>query len=218
VGVVLAATAVVLMITDKKARKLILKLLLYTGVFLLAGILAPRLNQGNQPTATPPPGAAALTNAPAQVTPYVAPEIPWQMAFLVTLLLALVVLGLVYYSWRRRSSAASHSSSLAELGQIAQSALDDLDSGRDWSDSIIQCYRRMNEAVGDRRGLHRNEGMTAAEFAGYLQGAGLPAGSVQRLTRLFEAARYGGRKATPEEVDDAANCLRTIVAACGEAA
>lgn len=215
IAALLTVAIAVLLILDKKARKLILRLLFYAALFLLASILVPRVAPPSPTTATPPPGAGAPADLQATAMPYVPPEIPWQAAFLVALLLVVIVLGVAYFFWRRRASSRSGAVSLSELGEIAQSALNEMTAGRDWSDAIIQCYLRMSEAVESKRGLYRKRGMTAAEFAVHLEGAGLPSAAVQRLTHLFEAARYGEMRATREEVDEAAGCLRTIVSACG---
>ena len=59
--------------------------------------------------------------------------------------------------------------------------------------------------------------MTAAEFARHLEAAGLPSESVQRLTHLFESARYGANRSSRSDADDAVACLSAIVAACGPA-
>lgn len=217
-GVFLAAAALVLAIIDKKARKLFLKLFLYAALFLLASLVVPKVDDAPRASATPAPAAGAFPDLSTTAVPYVPPQVPWATAFLVSMLLVLVILGVAYYFWRRRSASAVGGASLTELGNIAQSALDDLAAGRHWSDAIIQCYLRMNEAVESKRGLYRKQGMTAGEFAAHLEDAGLPSGAVARLTQLFEAARYGDKRATQAEVEEAAGCLRAIVSACGEAA
>jgi hypothetical protein len=96
--------------------------------------------------------------------------------------------------------------------------LNDLNTGRDSSDVIINCYLRMSDVVADKRKLQREIAMTPQEFALRLERAGLPGDAVGRLTRLFEIVRYGDRKSAPKDVNEAVSCLNTILHYCGEAA
>ena len=73
----------------------------------------------------------------------------------------------------------------------------------------------MSIVVGEKRELRRSKDLTAGEFAIRLEGAGLPGEAVRRLTGLFEAARYGTRGASREEIAEALACLTTILTACG---
>jgi hypothetical protein len=74
----------------------------------------------------------------------------------------------------------------------------------------------MSDVVSNKRHLHRAIAMTPHEFALRLEQAGLPGDAVSRLTRLFEAVRYGDRKSSPKDVNEAVNCLTTILHYCGE--
>jgi hypothetical protein len=131
-------------------------------------------------------------------------------------LLTLLILAWFGYRWWRRFNARSFSN-LDALAEIARSSLDDLASGREVSDVIIQSYVRMSEVVKERRGLHRDESMTPREFETRLESAGLPAHAVKRLTRLFESVRYGARSSSPSDINEAMACLNSIVQACGAA-
>jgi len=106
-------------------------------------------------------------------------------------------------------------SQLKDLTRAARTALQDISAGRDWDDTVIQCYARMSEALDQKRGLHRQQAMTPQEFAIRLEQAGLPSDPVRRLTRLFEKARYGGRKSSREDVNEAVTCLTAILHAVG---
>ena len=86
----------------------------------------------------------------------------------------------------------------------------------DSTDVIMNCYFRMSRAVSERRQLTRSESMTPAEFALQLERAGLPGDAVQRLTRLFEGVRYGGRRSGPKDVNEAVSALTSILHYCGE--
>jgi hypothetical protein len=75
----------------------------------------------------------------------------------------------------------------------------------------------MTRVVDARRGLFREYAMTPAEFALRLENAGLPREPVSRLTRLFEAVRYGARTSSQSDIDEAVACLTSILKYCGEA-
>jgi len=211
---VIFAVMLIIALFDKKARKRVLKFLFYCLLFILLTTFTHPLQKTAAPTATPPalPGGVADSAAgPAYVPPQISPL----AAFLVALALGLAGMGVAYFLWLRRPVPAGASGvSLAKLKHIAQSTLDDLAAGRGWEDTVIRCYERMLEAVGSQRGLYRRNGMTPAEFAGHLERAGLPADAVQRLTHLFESARYGAKRSSRADVDEAVGCLSTIVAAC----
>lgn len=129
-------------------------------------------------------------------------------------LLTVLLLWAVYRGWKKYLE--TNRSPLHEIADIARSSLRDLSSGRDSGDVIINCYLRMSNTVADKRQLRRDEAMTPREFALHLEKAGLPGDAVQRLTRLFEAVRYGDRKSGPQEVNEAVGCLNTILYYCGE--
>ena len=157
----------------------------------------------------------------APIEPFTPPEIPAWVTYLISIVVILALLFLTQKLlrwWRRFSRPRRHSDSLDELGAIARSSLDDLEAGRDWDDVIVGCYSRMSETVSRKRGLFRTQAMTPAEFARRLERAGLPGDPVRRLTRLFEAVRYGGRSSSQNEINEAVSCLTTILHYCGEAA
>jgi hypothetical protein len=164
------------------------------------------------------PDGGALDNGtvlpmPTFAPPDVSPTISYVISFAFALLL-LAVLSLLYRGWRRY--AALNREPLEEIARIARSSLNDLSSGRNSSDVIINCYLRMSDVVSDKRHLYRAAAMTPHEFALRLEQAGLPGDAVTRLTRLFEGVRYGDRKSGPKDVNEAVSCLKTILTYCGE--
>jgi hypothetical protein len=165
-------------------------------------------------TGIPSPGM----NSNALFPPFHPPQIaPWLM-FLISLgvILGLLVLGLIFYRWWRKSHARRYSA-LDEFAEIARSSLNDLVTGHEMGDVIIQSYTRMSKVVDVKRGIRRPEAATPREFALRLEKAGLPADAVHRLTRLFESARYGARKSNQSDINEAVACLNSILQACGGA-
>jgi hypothetical protein len=155
------------------------------------------------------------------IEPFSPPDIsPW-MTYLISIAVILALLLLTWSLsrwWKRVSRPGPVKDPLDDLAAIARSSLDDLKSGQDWDDVIIGCYARMSEAVSRKRGLFRPQAMTPEEFARRLEKAGLPGDAVRRLTRLFESVRYGGRKSSQNEINEAVSCLTAILHYCGEAA
>lgn len=178
-----------------------------------ANLLASLSGQGA--AFTQPAAAGDALPAPVFQPPPPSSTASYLISFVVALLFVLA-LWFAYRTWKKYAQA--NQSSLKEIAKIARSSLSDISSGRDSSDVIINCYLRMGDVVADRRQLRREAAMTPQEFALRLERAGLPGDAVQRLTRLFEAVRYGDRKSGPREVNEAVGCLNTILYYCGETA
>jgi hypothetical protein len=191
------------------------------GILILFIALRYRLlqlpNLDSEPvnnTGQSPPGL----NSNPFFPPFQPPKIaPWLM-FLISLgvFLGLLILSWIFYRWWMKSHARRYSS-LDDIAEIARSSLNDLDTGHEMGDVIIQSYARMSMVVNVKRGIQRPEAATPREFAVRLEKAGLPADAVNRLTRLFESARYGTRKSNPSDINEAVACLNSILQACGAA-
>jgi hypothetical protein len=156
------------------------------------------LDQGTEVIGTPPP--------------YTPLAVPSWLIYVASLLTVLFFAGIGFWLYRVLRPPKSQ---LKDLTRAARTALQDISAGRDWDDTVIQCYARMSEALDQKRGLHRQQAMTPQEFAIRLEQAGLPSDPVRRLTRLFEKARYGGRKSSREDVNEAVTCLTAILHAVG---
>ncbi len=204
-------------------RKRIFRQMLSFSLGLLILLIALRYRIIQLPTLSSDPAKQA-GQVPPGPNSNLAPPIfhppqitPW-MAYLisVSILLGLLILGWLVYRWLMRSRTHRYAPHHA-IADIAQSSLDDLASGRDWGDVIIQSYARMSEVVSAKRGLQRPGAATPREFAKRLEVAGLPAEAVNRLTRLFESVRYGARKSNQTDINEAVACLDSILRACGVA-
>lgn len=166
-------------------------------------------------------GGGLVPNATGEVPPeFVAPQGSSALVYLASFLVALFLLWAgwrMYVFWRENFLPRS-SQPLQKIARIARASLNDLSSGRDSTDAIMNCYYRMSDVVAENRKLERGSAMTPAEFAIQLERAGLPGDAVRRLTRLFEDVRYGGRRTGAGEANEAIACLATILHYCGEAA
>jgi hypothetical protein len=165
--------------------------------------------------------AAAASEDLPPIAPFSPPEIPPWVTYLISIGVVLALLLLAWSLsrwWRRFTRPRPVKDSLDDLAAIAQSSLDELEAGGDWDDVIVSCYARMSDVVSRKRGLFRTKATTPAEFARRLEQSGLPGEAVRRLTRLFEAVRYGGRASGQNEINEAVSCLTAILQYCGEAA
>jgi hypothetical protein len=147
------------------------------------------------------------------------PQVPNWLSYAVAL--GFVLLGALFLWWLNRlwgriKVLISTPEPLDELAEIARQSIGELQSGGNFENSILECYARMSSVVDKRKGLHRENAMTPAEFAARLTRAGLPREPVEKLTRLFEAARYGRQPAGQTEIDQAVTSLSSILRYCGE--
>jgi hypothetical protein len=187
----------------------------FWGIYFLFRNYGDRLF-GLNPLASQMGEAGPETGLPPPV--FQPPEISPVFSYLISFGFALLWLGVLwglYRGWKRYQILNSKKP-LEEIARIARSSLDDLSSGRNSSDVIVNCYLRMSDVVSHKKQLQREIAMTPQEFAVRLERAGLPGDAVSRLTRLFETVRYGDRKSAPKEVTEAVNCLKTILHYCGE--
>ncbi len=104
-------------------------------------------------------------------------------------------------------------SSLDQLAEEAQAAIENIQSGGDLQAAILRSYAEMNRLVKEELGFARNRAMTARDFEDYLDSKGLPAVPLRTLTRLFEQARYGSFAPGIEEETAAIACLTELIEA-----
>lgn len=160
---------------------------------------------GSSPAAIPPPE-------------FIPPQTISLASYLVSFGIAvlLVLLAWKLFKLWQEYTTSNASLPLHKIANIARSSLNDLSSGRESTDVIMNCYFRMSDVVESKRNLSRSKSMTPAEFASRLEQGGLPSDAVYKLTRLFERVRYGGYRSGTPEVNEAVSCLTTILHHCGE--
>ena len=167
---------------------------------------------------TPPANEDAGMLPPSSPVEFHPPQIASWILYLISFVFVsfLLFIGWMIYVWRQSQPQPIVLPPLEEIGEAARLALDDLASGIDGRDAVINCYARMSEVVMRSRNIERGISRTATEFASRLETAGLPGDSVRRLTRLFESVRYGERASQEIEVAEARACLTDIVRFCGK--
>jgi Ca2+/Na+ antiporter len=222
VGLLTILTIFALIVMPPKKRWLLLLLLaLMIVAFFVIGYLSSQ-PQVAEPTPTP-----AFTSTPAQIAEDVGTPVPTvipseftppKVSSWTSYLVALAAtVALAIGAWLLLTRQGHELPELKDLAEIAQATLDDLQDGKDWGNTIEGCYFRMTDTIQKRRGLKRRIHMTPAEFAIVLEKTGLPGASIRRLTALFERVRYGGKKSTQKDVEEAVACMTEIVDACQEA-
>ena len=181
------------------------------------GYLFARLSLNAGQVGSVQPEAAAGGPPPVFEPPQMSPI----LTILVSVLLAIALAASIWAIgrwWQRRRTFLALRRPMGDLADIARKSLDELSAGRAWDDVIVESYVRMARVVEKRQGLTREIAMTPSEFARRLETAGLPADAIQTLTRLFESVRYGARRSTSHEIDQAVTCLTAILNYCGEPA
>ncbi len=134
----------------------------------------------------------------------------WLASFVVAVVVTALAFG-VFLLFRKTDEEGV---ALGRLAEEAQLALERIEAGADVRQTILLCYKQMARAVQVTRGIHRESGMTPREFERFLAAQGLPNDPVQRLTRLFEDARYSDLPMALQHQQLAIVCLQDIVAAC----
>lgn len=204
---------VIVIVLPQKDRRIFLL------VSALISVLLVLMLRGMESIEIPDPLEAPAESAGTAVEPMILEETPLLMEFeppkipsWVSYVVALVVtLAAALAAWivilRRRRKPSL-------LEQIAQAAVNDLQAGRDWAMTVEDTYLRMVATVHEERNLKRSTDITPAEFALILERTGLPAESVRRLTTLFERVRYGGKRSTKADIEEAVACFGDIAKAC----
>jgi hypothetical protein len=160
-------------------------------------------------------GGADVLRDGADESPVISlPWVGWSVGFLAlgialfTLAVALLALfsdRLIAWWLARRADAEA-----TEMADAVDESLDDLGDGADARAAIIRCYRRF-EQVAARARVRREPWQTAGEFMGdLLRRLAVPDRAVERLTRLFEVARFSEHPLGPAERDLARGCLEDI--------
>lgn len=124
--------------------------------------------------------------------------------------MAFILLGLFTFSvwklWQRVSP-------MLTVSQIAQDAIEDIQSGVDLRHVIVRCYYDMCRALQNTGRWARSKATTPRELAEQLENASIAGEQTVRLTRLFERVRYGGQDLGKAEEQEAIECLQAIAAA-----
>lgn len=211
--VLLTALAYAL-VSPEGRRRLFMTLILVALVLFIAERYRDRLQE-------PPAeefvseGVGALPEAPLaplpEPPPFVADPPAW-LFWAVNVAVALAFFLVLWYVWRRLRPEPDPQSLLVEE---AASALAELEAGGDLRDVVLRCYVQMSAVLKENHRMERRQAVTPREFEQQLAAAGMQDEHIRRLTRLFEAVRYGGQSSTGKTAQEASDCLQAIVRTYG---
>jgi hypothetical protein len=177
--------------------------------YLLSSWLGDMLPRVAGPVSTgTPPAAQMATGEP--LPPFVAQQAPW-LVVIVSLALGGLLIGGIWYFWRRGRPVAH------PVTALAQAAIESIQAGGDLQSIVVRCYLDMSELLGEQRGLPRQRAMTPREFEQQLAADGVRDEQIKQLTRLFEGARYGAQAPSQRDERAALECLAAIVRTYGGA-
>lgn len=213
----LGISLILAIFSPKYRRYLLQQIMAIVFILLLFSLIGRIAGNGGQQTNVEMAPSQPQAQLPAgePLPTFAATPTPW-LTWTIILLLAALLIASIWFFWRRgRPPAAPTPPPLAE---VAQQALTDIRAGGDLRDAVLRCYREMSRVLAEQQGARRDRTMTPREFAQHLRVTGLCDEHIERLTRLFERVRYGGRHASEREAQEAVACLTAIVAAYGERA
>ena len=216
---VLLLVSIIALLVLPELRKRFLARLIPLGLVLAALLLTRQLQRQVAATTVPLEAELGLS---VEGWPDIAfdaspPElVVWVTRIAVGMTLALPVGIVLWLMWRGRRRRELRP--LEQVAEQARHAIENLRAGDDVRSVILRCYSEMSRVLSDERGLTRQSSMTPREFERSLVKAGLPEPAVQRLTRLFEAVRYGAKIAGDVDEEQAMASLAAIVDACRGAA
>jgi hypothetical protein len=202
-------------------KDLIRFLILFLILYILLSLLESASNRNQEKKMKDQPfqlgeGEAATEGLATTEEPEVTEPSPWLdvgiclgLAFLLAIIITVLAWG-IYRASRERAGDA-----ITRLADEAQEAVDALQAGGNIRDTVIRCYIQMTLVLAVERNVRREEAMTPHEFEQILlTKLKLPETPVQRLTRLFEAVRYGDYHPGKREELEAIDSLSAIASAC----
>ena len=208
----------------RRLLKGLIQLLAFMLIMYIISNLADSLNQRKevpqeQPNFEVGKGGPTPEGLAPAVTQEVTTPSPWLDAGICIGLAVILAIMITVLAWGiYRASKARTGEAITRLADEAQQAVDSLQAGGNIRDTVIRCYIQMTQVLAEERQVHREEAMTPHEFEQILlKKMKLPETPVQRLTRLFEAVRYGDYHPGKREEMEAIDSLSAIAAACKSA-
>lgn len=213
---VIIPLAIIVALFRPELRKVLLMTLLRSAVLLLLFMFLLRYLRPLEPephSAEPEvlgiPEFAPSPERPLQIPDFVSDPPQW-FAVAAVAALGAILIGVAWLRWRQLRRPDPSRSLAAEAG----AALDGLRAGASLKSTVMRCYLEMTRIL-EAQGLRREEAMTPREFGRHLERLGWQDEHIHRLTRLFEAVRYGASAPGAREEREAEACLSAIVESYG---
>ncbi|MBN1371332.1 MAG: DUF4129 domain-containing protein [Anaerolineaceae bacterium] len=170
------------------------------GVLALIVLMIPTgevMELGQEAVPTPMVIEAVLLDEPP-------PSLKWVVGIVLAVGAALVA------AWIIRTRPAPNQA-LLQIELEAEKARQALLAGESLREVILQCYRKMSNALQEDHGIERQAYMTTGDFERLLAAEGFPAAPVQQLTSLFNFVRYSRWQPGLEDELKATACLEAII-------
>jgi hypothetical protein len=186
-------------------RALAIAAVVFLSLLLLSLFSGPDRSQ--EQSAEPPSGPAEPATDAQPTDPGGLPPVHWWGI----LLLALVVLAAAAAAWYlRERPVEAEPDEPDELVAAVELSLEDLERDPDPRRAVIRAYARMERALG-AHGLPRRPSETALEYlARALTSLHVGRASVERLTALFERAKFSRHEIDGSMKDEALAALSSL--------
>jgi hypothetical protein len=192
----------------KRSRGLLAQLVLFVVIAgLVATVVAQRHAVGDRQQTIQLPAEGEQTPPPRPQTEGREPQFRWPAVAV----LALAAAGAGLLLLRRRRAPSSREPALAaELATALDDAIDDVRAEADPRRAVVKAYARM-EAILAAHGLPRREAEAPYEYLVRALGTLVAsARGVERLTALYEEARFSRHEIDPGMRDEAVAALAAV--------
>lgn len=203
--------------TVRKRRPVLLQILIFLAIFWLTAFLVAQLSERREQQQRGDTSVSEQGGDPNEVQ-RVEREGSRALGVMLTVVLGgviVVLAGSVYLITKKDRGARAAETSETLADELA-GGVEELRSGKDPRDVVIACYARM-ERILEAAGAGGRPSDTPSEFVERaLRKLHVPAGSVRRLTELFERARFSTHGTDEDMRHEAIAALEDVRASLGE--
>jgi len=217
---ILTPVAIIYIIISPEARKRFLAQVIFTALLLFGLYMVTRKVQEQAEVVLDANAAMAGEFSEGSAdTPMIEPfssESPDWLVYALSAVVAIILAVVIIRIWIQVQRARQNAKAVEWLVDSAQSAVQEIQAGGDFRSIILRCYYDMTQTAQVKKSIVRADYMTPREFSLKLKSAGLPEEHVQRLTRLFESARYSSHLPTRRQELEAIDCFTAIIDVLGD--
>ncbi len=206
-------SVLILIVSPNFRRELMRMIAMVIPLVILLPQIAKTMAQQSEMAEEQQAGGYLLGEATYPQPPDFIQNPPEWLFLVINTLLLLIILGGIFYLWRR---LRPNSDAYAVVVKEVRRALSNLDSGLELKDVVIACYAQMCRGLQESQQITRHQAMTPREFELHLSSAGIASTHIQKLTRLFEDVRYGQESTDADTENDARLCLQSILEVYGD--
>ena len=132
------------------------------------------------------------------------------LTIVIALLLAAAVAAIVFLVRKERGDAPPREDEAGDFRLTVDASIDDLLAIEDPRKAVIACYARMEAFVASSGIIHLSSDTPLEFFARVLSHHHVPHGAVERLTGLFEVAKFSSHPVTDQMRREALKSLRDV--------